>query len=43
MRFCKLVPLDTFSTLYEVSQENPPTRYPHQSAALTLKVNSPIY
>lgn len=26
MRFCKLIPLDTFSIiLYKVSQENPPT------------------
>lgn len=36
MRFCKLVPLDTFSIIQSLSGNPPTLHYPHQSTALTL-------
>lgn len=38
MRFCKLVPLDTFSIIQSLSGNPPTLHYPHQSTALTLKI-----
>lgn len=37
MRFCKLIPLDTFSIIQSLSGNPPTLHYPHRSTALTLQ------